>query len=190
VRPSRRRAPFGLQAGLIPLLVRADRRVMRAHTMENLQTKVCNLAFRSGPVPHNGEELGQACGRHRRCIARWHATSVDGTLTFVLTIRCGSLGSWNVHFWDRRCSGAAGDLPWHGGERRREGDVERVPFAAPLARHRRRAAVARPDVVDGRRHGTATEACAQPAQAWRAGRPRTTGQGLALLLLPPRAVAP
>ena len=44
VRPSRSRAPFGLQGGLITLLVRADRRVMRAHTMENLQTKVCNLS--------------------------------------------------------------------------------------------------------------------------------------------------
>ena len=43
VRPSRRRAPFGLQGGLIPLLVRADRRVMRAHTMENLQPQVCNI---------------------------------------------------------------------------------------------------------------------------------------------------
>ena len=47
VRPSRRRAPFGLQGGLIPLLVRADRRVMRAHTMENLQPKVCNMSFGS-----------------------------------------------------------------------------------------------------------------------------------------------
>jgi len=45
VRPSRRRAPFGLQGGLIPLLVRADRRVMRAHTMENLQPKVCNKSL-------------------------------------------------------------------------------------------------------------------------------------------------
>ena len=43
VRPSRRRAPFGLQGGLIALLVRADRRVMRAHTMENLQPKVCRV---------------------------------------------------------------------------------------------------------------------------------------------------
>ena len=49
VRPSRRRAPFGLQGGLIPLLVRADRRVMRAHTMENLKPKVCNFLF-SGVV--------------------------------------------------------------------------------------------------------------------------------------------
>jgi hypothetical protein len=48
VRPSRRRAPFGLQGGLIALLVRADRRVMRAHTMENLQPKVCNLLFFQG----------------------------------------------------------------------------------------------------------------------------------------------
>jgi hypothetical protein len=33
LRPSRRRPPFGLQGGLIPLLVWADRRVMRAHAM-------------------------------------------------------------------------------------------------------------------------------------------------------------
>ena len=37
--------PYGLQGGLITLLVRADRRVMRAHTMENLKPKVCNLTF-------------------------------------------------------------------------------------------------------------------------------------------------
>merc|ERR1712216_663278 len=112
-----------------------------------------------------------------RCGATRHLAlaGADGTLTGCLDLSLGpsAFGQRGQPLSGGRGAAygtsATGDLSRDSGERRCKDDVERVPLATTLGRHRRQAAVARLDVADIRWKGTAVAASPQSAQARRAG---------------------